>query len=99
VKKPCGECGERGSKGAKEKQGGSRNKSKKRGQLAPFIVGSGLPGCCQVTVGVESRQELEALPYVTVEIWSWGLMSGAWCLGALQTGLLSLVGTPAGSPG
>ena len=40
----------------------------RRGQAAPFIVGLGLSGCCQVTVGVESIQStrsLGALPYVT----------------------------------
>jgi hypothetical protein len=46
--------GERGGKGrAREQEKSKRNERSKRvrrGQAAPFIV-SGLPGCCQVSVG------------------------------------------------
>jgi hypothetical protein len=62
---PHGERGGRGmgrggtrGKGARER---SRNKTERRGASSPFYSGPGLPVCCQVTVGMESRQNTNTL--------------------------------------
>jgi len=50
------EWGEKGQRGREEEQENKREQEReRRGQAAPLIV-SGIPGCCQVTVGVELRQ-------------------------------------------
>jgi hypothetical protein len=88
-----------------------RSKRRRRGQAAPFIVGQAclavarqlgrsIPGCCQATVGVESRQNtagsLGCCPacLMATELWSWGLVSGC-----MANFLLSLEELSAGSPG
>ena len=46
-------------------QEGKRGKRESRGQAAPFIVGWGYPGCCQVTVGVDRIPGAWGIAYVT----------------------------------
>ena len=46
------EWGDRGSKREQE----SKRQEREERTSSPFYSGPGLPGCCQVTVGVESRQ-------------------------------------------
>jgi hypothetical protein len=54
------EGGEGRCKGARGKGERGRSKRERRGQAAPFI-GPGFPGCCQVNVGVEYRQNTNKL--------------------------------------
>lgn len=54
-----------------------------------------IPGCCQVAVGVESRQNTRTLGHcpmwlMITELWIWSPVSGAWCLGAWQASFCSL---------
>ena len=47
------ECGETGKKRAREKEARVREEG---GASSPFYSRPGLPGCCQVTEGVKSKQ-------------------------------------------
>jgi hypothetical protein len=40
----------------KEQEREARPQEREDGASSPFYSGPGLPGCCQVTVGVEFRQ-------------------------------------------
>jgi len=60
--KRMGNEGTKGEEG-KSKRGARENKRVRRGQAAHFIV-SGIPGCCQVTVGAELRQNANKAPIV-----------------------------------
>jgi hypothetical protein len=45
-----------GTRGKGERELRERQKRQEEGANSPFYSGPCLPGCCQVTVGVESRQ-------------------------------------------
>ena len=57
------EGGREEPKGAREKQAGKSSK-REEGLSSPFYSGSGLPGCCQVTVG----RSIPGYSQVTVEV-------------------------------
>ena len=46
----------RGQGARREESKRTRDQEKEAGASSPFYSGSDLPGCCQVTVGVEFRQ-------------------------------------------
>jgi hypothetical protein len=63
-----GGCGEGESKRARERQGKESKRVRERVREqereeanSPFYSGPGLPGHCQVTVGVDSRQNTRSL--------------------------------------
>lgn len=49
------------SKRAREQKRARGNKRGRRGQSGPFRV-AGIHGCCQVTVGIELRQNVNSRP-------------------------------------
>jgi len=59
--------GERRDKGGRGEEQESKSKKIRRGQAAPFTV-SGIPGYCQVAVGVELRQNANAYPQLSPPI-------------------------------
>jgi len=69
----------RGDKGGRREEQ-ERGKRVRRGQAGPLIA-SGIPGCCQVTVGVELRQNANSVCQ-TLHVFSGQLFP---CLFFLQT--------------
>jgi hypothetical protein len=56
---------------SKRQERGARRQEREEGTSSPFYSGSGLPGCCQGTVGVEFRQNAKRSEAIGRE--------GEWC--------------------